>query len=378
MAVDYKAYPILYVDDEAANLVALRYALEDEFTFLTTSSPEEALRILQEQSIAVLLADQRMPGMTGVELCERARDIAPDTMRIIITAYADLHAAVDAINRGGVTRYVAKPYRNEELAQVLRASIDIVQMGQLLREMHGRLIQSGQTETVQAVQREIAHELGNMIQALKHSLEYTGDLMQSARRSLDDDPLRAATMLDESLESHADSQASALRLEQILERLRAGTRAAKRDARSDVARVVQSTVRILRHNLESAASIQVTIDAEPLAAIDATSLAQVTVNLLTNAAQALASSETAEPTISVRVGSTDSRATVAITDNGPGIPREQQERVFDAHFTTKPEGQGLGLALAKRMIEDAGGTIRVESEPGGGTTFQLELALADS
>jgi CheY-like chemotaxis protein len=77
MAVDYRIYPILYVDDEPSNLVALRYALEDQFTIVTAQSGEEALRLLAAQDIAVLIADQRMPGMTGAEVCARAMQLKP-------------------------------------------------------------------------------------------------------------------------------------------------------------------------------------------------------------------------------------------------------------------------------------------------------------
>lgn len=69
MTIDYSVYPVLFVDDEQQNLVAFRYAMGDRFTIVTAASGEEAARILKEQNIAVLMADQRMPGMTGVEVC---------------------------------------------------------------------------------------------------------------------------------------------------------------------------------------------------------------------------------------------------------------------------------------------------------------------
>src|SRR5688572_7546072 len=115
MAVEYKLYPILFVDDEPQNLVVFRYAMEEHFTVLTAPSGPAALQILQQQQVAVLLADQRMPEMTGVELCAAAREMQPEAVRIIITAYADIHAAIDAINKGAVSRYLVKPWRNEEL-----------------------------------------------------------------------------------------------------------------------------------------------------------------------------------------------------------------------------------------------------------------------
>ena len=118
MPVDYTAYPVLFVDDEQQNLVAFSYAFEERFTVFTASSGLEAIRILREHDIAVLLADQRMPGMTGVEVCTKAQEIRPNTVRILVTAYADLHVAIDAINQSQVLRYLTKPWNNEELAEI--------------------------------------------------------------------------------------------------------------------------------------------------------------------------------------------------------------------------------------------------------------------
>src|SRR5687768_11480088 len=104
--INFRAFPVLYVDDERANLVALRYALGDRFTILTALSGEEGLELLRSRpDIAVLLADFKMPGMTGTELCEQAIAIRPDVIRMILTAYADLHAASEAINRGQVQKF---------------------------------------------------------------------------------------------------------------------------------------------------------------------------------------------------------------------------------------------------------------------------------
>ena len=96
MSFDYAAYPILFVDDEPANLVALSYVLEGKFRVLTAGSGDEALQTLAtHDDIAIIVCDQRMPGMTGVEVCERARIMRPNVVRMILTAYADLHDAIE-------------------------------------------------------------------------------------------------------------------------------------------------------------------------------------------------------------------------------------------------------------------------------------------
>lgn len=138
--MDYRAYPILYVDDDPTNLQAMQYLLEDRFTLFTAGSGDEALKVLSDRDVAVLLADMRMPGMNGAEVCTRARELKPDVVRMIVTAYSDLHAAVDAINRGQISRYISKPYKKQEILDILRNAIDFVTIQRGVREMEVRLL----------------------------------------------------------------------------------------------------------------------------------------------------------------------------------------------------------------------------------------------
>lgn len=115
---------VLMVDDEPKVLRALRRLLRREaFEVVTTDSPEEALRLLREGPYAVVLADQRMPNLEGTRLLEKAREISPDTVRVILTGHVDVRAAVEAINRGAVYRFVTKPWNDEELRQIVRQGV---------------------------------------------------------------------------------------------------------------------------------------------------------------------------------------------------------------------------------------------------------------
>ena len=113
---------MLFVDDEDNILKAIQRAFLDEnFIVLTASSGEQGLKILADnKDVGIIVSDQRMPVMSGVEFLEQARKIAPTALRIILTGYADITAATDAINRGGAFRYLAKPWKDEELIQVIR------------------------------------------------------------------------------------------------------------------------------------------------------------------------------------------------------------------------------------------------------------------
>ncbi|MFQ5569132.1 MAG: HD domain-containing phosphohydrolase [Rhodothermales bacterium] len=110
---------ILLVDDEGDILRSLRRLLRKKFDITTTVEPEEALRFLTENEYAILLSDQRMPVMQGTELMAKARLASPDTVRIILTGYSDINAAMEAINKAGVYRFLQKPWNDADLISTL-------------------------------------------------------------------------------------------------------------------------------------------------------------------------------------------------------------------------------------------------------------------
>jgi DNA-binding NtrC family response regulator len=116
-----KQHTVLCVDDEPFVVASLARLLRHDYNVLTATSGEEALRILTQQRVDVLVSDQRMPGMKGVDLLRRVKDTYPATMRILLTGYADLNAIVDSVNEGEVFRYITKPWKNE----VLRYTVSI-------------------------------------------------------------------------------------------------------------------------------------------------------------------------------------------------------------------------------------------------------------
>lgn len=110
---------ILYVDDEPANLNAFKRAFGGDYRVQTCLSGEEALALLEKEDFPLVIADQRMPGMAGIELCERLFATRPDTVRIILTAYTGVQVLLEAIQRGHVHDYIVKPWKKSELMPVL-------------------------------------------------------------------------------------------------------------------------------------------------------------------------------------------------------------------------------------------------------------------
>jgi CheY-like chemotaxis protein len=112
---------ILIVDDEEAILETMQFTFEDDYDVLTSSDAESALRLLEERGpVAVVISDQRMPNMTGVEFLTRVFQRHPNTVRIILTGFADMDAIINAINDGHVYAYITKPWEPDDLKQVVR------------------------------------------------------------------------------------------------------------------------------------------------------------------------------------------------------------------------------------------------------------------
>ncbi|KAF0179700.1 MAG: response regulator [Nitrospirae bacterium] len=111
---------VLFVDDEPGVLSAVRRIfLEDKIELVTADSGAEGISVLREREVAVIVSDNMMPGMNGIQFLEQAKLLAPDTIRILMTGYADVQSAMDAINRGGVYRFLTKPWDNDNLRRTV-------------------------------------------------------------------------------------------------------------------------------------------------------------------------------------------------------------------------------------------------------------------
>jgi DNA-binding NtrC family response regulator len=139
-------HSILLVDDEPEILFSLRGLLRREFDLHTANSGAEALEALHRHPVHVIMTDQRMPEMTGVELLRRARGECPEAIRIVFTGYADIKAVIDAINQGQIYRYLTKPWDPDELLAVLRQACDeydrLSQRRRLLLDLREHLARS--------------------------------------------------------------------------------------------------------------------------------------------------------------------------------------------------------------------------------------------
>jgi DNA-binding NtrC family response regulator len=121
-------YKIMIVDDEPVNLRTLERLFRREYQVITASSGAEALTLLQQHDLALLISDQRMPEMTGIELMKNTVALRPQMARILLTGYTDVSALIEAINSGLVYRYVTKPWNNDDLRVTVSRALEHYEM----------------------------------------------------------------------------------------------------------------------------------------------------------------------------------------------------------------------------------------------------------
>lgn len=374
--MNYRGYKVLYVDDEAANLTTFKYCFDDRFDVITALSPEEALGILAREPVAVLLADQKMPGMSGAELCRLVREQHPEVVRMIVTAYSDITAAVAAINGGQVSRYLFKPWREEQMAEVLRAGVEAYQLGALTRDLQMRLLHSEQQATTTYLLGRVLHELANPAATIHTNLEWIADSLQGLTRRAAELPPELAAMLAEIKIAAAETRQASRDLVSRIERFRRGETPSVPVGGTDLKRAIEAAMVIVQGVVRQRARLVLELAELAPVAADATQVSQVVVNLVMNASEALEGRS--DGRITVRLSDGGTQALLEVEDDGAGIDAELLPRIFEPFVSTKGQeiARGFGLAIVYEIVHSLGGKIEVASEPGRGARFSVRLPFA--
>jgi len=130
---------ILYVDDEENNLISFKATFRMKYKIYTAISGADAIEILEKFPVHVIITDQRMPNMTGVEFLEKAIEKFADPIRILLTGFTDMNAVVDAINKGKIFHYLTKPWNEEELDRTIERAYEIYLEKEKIKTMNEKL-----------------------------------------------------------------------------------------------------------------------------------------------------------------------------------------------------------------------------------------------
>ncbi len=372
---------VLIVDDDVGNLDVLRAFLDADYVVHEAISAEVALALLEVERFDVIVCDQRMPGMTGIEMLARVRERYPDVAGILLTAFTDTPVLVDAINRARVFRHMHKPWEPEDLLGAVAQASAMVQQ----RRLNARLLEllaargdelKGALDQLRAAQQKMLHldrlgTIGRLTAGITHDLRNTLTgltLLESVFEAQQVAPrLMAPLRVGVSATRHLMATLS------TLHQFAAGNLALKEEL-IDVGEVVRDALVLAGLEMEQRRSRCVTAIAPHLPPVrcDRARILQVLVNLLRNAMQ----STEGPQLIQVEAAESDGGVVIAVQDEGPGVAPEIVSRLFDPFEGTKgAQGLGMGLYMCRLIMEQHGGTIRSMPPvpPGAGARFVIEL-----
>ena len=434
---------LLVVDDTPDNLRLLSTMLSDKgYKVRGVINGEMALKAARSTPPDLILLDISMPQMNGYEVCQhlKADGRTSGIPVIFLSALDRVLDKVKAFAVGGVD-YITKPFHLEEVLARVENQLTIQRLQKKMHEQNARLqeseakernksqqlelaLQQLQNAQAQLIQSEkmsslgnvvagVAHEINNPISFIKGNLspvrEYTEDLLRLVQLYTEDFPNPTAA-IQEQLEAIdfaflrndlpkliASMSIGADRIGEIVQSLRNFSRLDEAELKAvDIHEGIESTLMILQHRLKDEAQqtiIKVVKEYDNLPKIEcyAGQMNQVFMNVLTNAIEALQSPKrwandvddsSSIPTITICTKLlSDFQVGIYITDNGPGITEEIQQRIFEPFFTTKTVGTGKGLGLSISytiVVDDHGGQLSCFSIPDQGATLAIEIPIYHS
>lgn len=390
---------VLIVDDEPEILDLMENLLEMEgFGVLRAESGEEALKISKGKSLSVVISDYRMPGMNGIELITELKKTHIGVPMIIATGYADVNIAIEAINNGGAYKLFKKPWDPFDLLQEIKLAIEHSYSEKIRRELEAELQKQNdilevkvlqRTSELDAVIKELQEANDTITQTYQHLLQSdklaTMGLMAGTVAHDIANPLtvvisraRMILMKEDIEESLANNLNIIVRNSLKIDRLITSiTRFAKKSSTEfkhfNVEEVIQEVLLMFSKSIKMKTVVveenyeekSVNVWGEP------NQMEQVFTNLIQNAVQAM----DLNGKLFINTKSIDGYLRVTLEDTGPGIPEDKLEDIFEAFYTTKDDGTGLGLNICKRIIHEHSGEIRVVSELGKGTKFTIDLPV---
>lgn len=362
-------FRLIVVDDEKPQLEALCTLLQDAgFEVKGFPEPAQALEHLKRQSFDVLLTDLRLPGMDGIELVQRARQLDPDLSAVLMTGHGSIKTAVDAMKLG-VLDYILKPFKVSELMPVVNRAIEVrklkLQNSQLIRDLsssNSRLLEMN--NELDHFAGRVAHDLNSLCHIIQG---FAGSLTRRAQSKLDEQEQRYLLRINE----------ASARGGQLVSDLLAFARLGSGELKFNqvVLNEVVEKARAMVESTEGLRQADWSIAKLPDIEGDESLLEQVFVNLFSNA---LKFSQIRElPTIVVEANVLNDAVEIKVIDNGAGFDPDRADGLFKPfhrlHNAHDFEGHGMGLANVKRIIERHGGQITAVSAPDKGAVFTLIL-----
>lgn len=384
---DYQRYAVLYVDDEEKSLKYFTRAFQDQFRILTAANAQEGLKLLEEHKdeIGLLMTDQRMPGEKGVWLLEKARQLRPRIIRILATAYADMDAAIAAVNTGAIYKYVTKPWDPPQLENTLKRGLEFFMVqrerDQLLREkmsvLHNMMI-ADRIVSLGLLAAGLSHHIRNALVAVKTFLDLAPAKMEEEKMDLEG--LRNPDFWKE---YYQNVQGQIGKINNMLKDLWSVSEQPSFEFghRVHLHEVVAEEVLRLK---EGFLAKRIEVDNQvpvslPMLNVDKPKFCRLFELLLKDEMASLPVGSRVTLSAKLLNGAESKRqeVQVLVSDNGPGLPKEALRLLFDPFVvrSDSPAEYGIHLMACYFIVHHHGGRIDATSEGGRGTTFTLRLPV---
>lgn len=349
---------VLFVDDEENNLNAFRAYFRKKYEVYTADNAEDGMRIAERIPMQVLISDQRMPRTSGVDFLEQSIRVSPDSIRLLITGQSDLETVIEAINRGGISQYIQKPWDFDRLSIILDNSMQLYDSRRELR-LKNELLQKANDELNRFVY-SVSHDLRSPLMSML-------GLIDLSRMQDDEQKAKEYLALIEQSVHRLDHY-----VRNIIEYFQ-NARAAERTEPINFRDLIEDVIDSLKH-MDSSVNCSAEVQENGVFCGDAFRLRIVLGNLVSNAIK-YKNPQSNRPEVHIHVKSGGEGALIRISDNGIGILREHVNHIFRMFFRAdsvkSKEGNGLGLYIVKEALDKMGGSIEVESKAGEGTAFTI-------
>jgi signal transduction histidine kinase len=367
---------LLVVDDEAAQVEALCHTLEDEgYSVEGFTGTGAALGALRERSFDIVLTDLTMPGMDGIAFLNAARKIDPELAGIVMTGHGSISTAVEAMKAGAID-YILKPFDLRVILRVLERTQAMLRLRRENAALLERLsLRTVELETANRELRVANRELEAFSGSVSHDLRAPLRTIDGLLHVVQED--FGAGVPPEARQHIEAISAQASRMSELIEDMLRLSRLGREPLQKrsvDMRGLVQEVVGEL-HAAEAARTLEIRIGELPAVQADPSLLRQVWVNLVANALKFTRRRESAL----IEIGGAERAADklYSIRDNGAGFDPSRAERLFGIfqrlHAAKDFEGTGVGLSIARRIVERHGGSIWAEGEPDRGAAFHFTL-----
>jgi two-component system sensor histidine kinase/response regulator len=354
---------ILIIDDEEIVLDSCLQILENgEFEILTAENGTLGLTLLEEFRPDLTFVDLKMPGISGFEVLEKIQEIDPTIVTIVITGFATISSAVEAMQRGAFD-FLPKPFTPDELRLITRRGLEKRKL--VLETLALRREKELLREHFAAI---VSHELKSPLAAVQ---QYLYSLSGELSDQMSEDQLRRFERIQSRIDDlmkliHTWLRAITVDIESIRDNFQS----------TSISTVISKAVESVEpHAMRKDISIHTTVEDDIYLIVgDEVTLVEAVVNIVGNAVKYSPTGSCVE----ITANNIDNQIVISIRDEGIGITKEDLPFIFEDFYTSTSDqqierGSGVGLALTRRILEAHDGTIAVETELGKGSTFELYL-----